>query len=264
MVSNVVKFVTGLLVLLLVSCKVEMPENILPPGKMEDILYDYHLANSMSSTFASADYKEKLMYAYVYDKHNVSKEHFDSSLAWYNRYPKYMKGVYENLEKRFQEDVDVLGGAKVLQNEGVDIDAAYLASDVAELWTGFPVKVLSSTPLNNKILFSFNTPDDSSFVAGDSLVFSFNAMFVSENEANVNQEAYAAITLEYNDDSYCVKGIGIKEAGDYAVAASRNFGSSLKSMSGYVYYFDNDTSYASRVLLDALSVKRIHPTTNPK
>lgn len=259
-----VKIVSVLLLLLLVSCKVEMPKGILPPEKMEAVLYDYHLAQSMSSTLASADYKEKLMYIYVYEKHGIDKELFDSSLVWYNRYPKYIKDIYANLETRFQREVDILGGARLQQYEGVDLDAANLAVNVAELWTGHPVKLLSSTPLNNRVVFSFDTPKDSAFVVGDSLVFSFNATFFSENDAAVTQQAYAAVTLEYDDETYHITGMSIKESGLFVLPVSRNFKSRLNSMSGYVYYFDNDTSYTSRMLLNDLSLKRLHPSKSAK
>lgn len=254
-----VKIVSFLLVAILVSCKVEIPEEVLPPEKMEAVLYDYHLTQSMASTLASVDYKEKLMYTYLYDKHNISKEHFDSSLVWYNRYPKYMKAIYENLEGRLQDEVDLLGGAKNLQYEGVDLDAANLLADVAELWSGHPVKELSSTPLNNRLHFSFDVPKDSTFLVGDSLVFSFNAFFIAGNALDVKQEIYASVTLEYNDDSYLIKGLSVKESDYYVIPVARNNNTLLKSMSGYVYYFDDDTTYSSKVLLHDLSLKRLHP-----
>ena len=47
---------------LFASCEVEMPEDIIPQDKMESLLYDYHLAQSMSSEYTSADYKEKLFF----------------------------------------------------------------------------------------------------------------------------------------------------------------------------------------------------------
>ncbi len=256
----VVKIVSVLSVAaLLVSCQVKMPEDVLPPEKMEDVLYDYHLTQSMALSFASASYKEKLMYANVYDKHNITKEMFDASLVWYNRYPKHMKRIYANLEARLNHEIDELAAVKSLQNETVDISVADLSAGVAELWTGHPVKMLSSVPLGNKVAFSFETPKDSSFVAGDSLVFSFNAKFVSQDVTDVKQEAYASITLDYNDGSYAVSGFSIDESGHYALAASRKFGTRIRSVSGYVYYFDNDTSATSMMLLDGLSLKRLHP-----
>ena len=256
----VVKIVSALSVAaLLVSCQVKMPEDVLPPDKMEAVLYDYHLTQSMALSFASASYREKLMYTYVFDKHNITKEEFDSSLVWYNRYPRYMKRIYANLETRLNGEIDALAAIKSLQNETVDISIAQLSAGVAELWTGHPVKMLSSVPLGNKVAFSFETPKDSSFVAGDSLVFSFNAKFVSRNVTDVKQEAYASITLDYNDGSYDVSGFSINESGHYELTAARNFKTRLRSVSGYIYYFDNDTSATSIMLLDCLSLKRLHP-----
>lgn len=255
----VVKIVSALSVAaLLLSCQVKMPEDVLPPDKMEDVLYDYHLTQSMVLSIASASYREKLMYTYVFDKHNITKEDFDSSLVWYNRYPRHMKRIYANLENRLNREIDELAAIRGLQNETVDISVAELSTGVAELWTGHPVKMLSSVPHGNKVAFSFETPKDSSFMAGDSLVFSFNARFVSENAADVKQEAYASITLGYDDGSYAVAGLNIHESGHYELAKARNYKTRIGSVSGYIYYFDNDTSATSMMLLDRLSLKRLH------
>ena len=253
-----VKILAGLLLFLLASCKVEMPEGVIPPERMEALLYDYHLTQSMASSFSSGEYKEKLMYAYVYEKHHVTKEMFDSSLVWYSRYPKHMKLIYNRLETRLQSEVDYLTDARKAMDGNVNLQTAYLAPRVAELWTGHPVKMLSPTPLGNKIEFSFDVPTDSTFLVGDSLVFSFDAHFISPDKDGVKQEAYAAVNLEYSDETYYVTGVSIKEDGHYTVPAPRNFNSLLQTMSGYVYYFDNDTAYASRLLLDNLSLLRLH------
>lgn len=256
----VVKIVSVLLVAtLLLSCQTKTPEGVLSPEKMEAVLYDYHMAQSMAFSFASDTYKEKLMYIYVYDKHGITKEVFDSSLVWYNRYPRHMKRIYANLENRFNQEIEALATVKSLQNESVDLAVVELSANDAELWTGHPVRMLTSVPLGNKVAFSFETPKDSSFVAGDSLVFSFNAVFVPGKLADVRQEAHAAVTLNYNDGSYVVSGLSIDESGYYEITAARNFKSRISSVSGYIHYFDNDTSAVSIVLLDDLSLKRLHP-----
>ena len=255
----VVKTVLFLLLLPLVSCKVDVPENVLPPDKMEAVLYDYHLTGSMTTTFASVTYKEKLMYSYVYAKHGITKEIFDSSLVWYNRYPKHIKRIYENLELRLQGEIDVLKLHEGMNYRNVDLDLANLTDSVAELWTGHPVKMLSATPLMNKVQFSYDVPKDSSFVAGDSLSFTFGAAFLPSGGAAVKQDVYAALTLEYSNDSCFMAGTSVQEPGVYAVEVPRNYGSRLKSMSGYVYYFDNDSLSVSHVLLSNISLKRWHP-----
>ena len=136
------KILLLLLFVLVASCKVEAPEDVLPPEKMEAVLYDYHLAQSMMTTLASADYKEKLMYTFIYDKHGVSKEVLDSSLVWYNRYPKNIERIYANIEARLNDEVDVLAAAKVAQEEGVDLTNLDLSSPDVELWTSHPVRML--------------------------------------------------------------------------------------------------------------------------
>ena len=125
--NGAVRIVLFLLSMTLFSCKVEIPDSVLPPEKMEAILYDYHLTASMTTTYASVSYKEKLMYTYVYDKHGVTKEEFDSSLVWYNRYPKHIKEIYANLETRLQQEVDVLTANQVQDYDGVSLTVADLS-----------------------------------------------------------------------------------------------------------------------------------------
>ena len=79
---------------------------------MEAVLYDYHLVQAMSSEYSSATYREKLFYSYVFTKHNITKEHFDSSLVWYNRYPKHMLRIYTNIEAALEKEIEAFGESK--------------------------------------------------------------------------------------------------------------------------------------------------------
>ena len=253
-----------LFLVLVASCKVKAPEDVLPPEKMEAVLYDYHLAQSMMTTLASVDYKEKLMYTYIYDKHGVSKEVFDSSLVWYNRYPKHIERIYANIEARLNEEVDALAAAKVAMEEGVDLTNVDFSSPVAELWTSLPVRLLTATPLGNRVSFSFDAPKDSSFIEGDSLVFSFNTFFLSARKDSVRQKAYASIAIEYGNGLCYYGGVDIDEDGHFSVSAPREYRSCLKSMSGYIFYFDNDAECESKALFGDLSVKRLRSVQNVK
>ena len=256
------KILLLLLLVLVASCKVEAPENVLPPEKMEAVLYDYHLAQSMMTTLASVDYKEKLMYTYIYDKHGVSKEVFDSSLVWYNRYPKHIERIYANIEARLNDEVDALAAAKVAMEEGVDLTNVDFSSSIAELWTSNPVKMLTATPLNNRVHFAFDAPKDSSFIEGDSLVFSFNTLFLPAGNDSVMQKAYASIALEYVNGSCYFGGVEVEGEGNFSVSAPRNFKNRLKSMSGYLFYFDNDATCKSKAIFSGLSVRRLRPVQN--
>ena len=112
MVRRISAYLSLFLVLALLSCEVKMPDDIIAPDKMEKLLYDYHLVQSMSSEYASDEYKEKLYFKYVFAKHNVTEAEFDSSLVWFNRYPKHMFRIYQNLEQRLEGEVEMMSNAK--------------------------------------------------------------------------------------------------------------------------------------------------------
>lgn len=243
----------------IVSCEVKIPENIIAPEKMEAFLYDYHLVQSMSGEYVANDYKEKLFYSHIFQKHGITSELFDSSLLWYNRYPKHLRKIYTNLETRLEKEVEMLDGAKGSVDTGVTLEMAYLATDTAELWTASKLKMLSATPLSSKIAFSFDIPDDTTFMAGDSLSLSFGAHFVSGGVAGVEQRAYASVLLEYDDETRDHKGLLVETSGKCVLALPRNFNSRPKHFSGFVYYSDNDSTAQAKLLLDEISLKRVHP-----
>lgn len=258
MIRRIFKALPLLLLLALFSCRVEMPEYVIPPDKMGNVLYDYHMVQSMSVEYASDSYKEKLFFDYVFKKHNVTKQEFDSSLVWYNRYPKHMFKIYSELEERLEKEVELMGDAKGMLDEGVSLNVAFLATDTAELWTSATNKMLLATPLHSSLSFSFET-SDTAFVPGDSLSFEFYASFMPGRCDSVGQGAYAAVVVDYADGTSVNRGVTIAESGPVVLQLDRNYNSRLKSMRGFVYYCDDDSTASSRMLLTGLSVKRIHP-----
>lgn len=258
------KIFSPLFFLFLISCEVGVPDYVVPLGEMEGFLYDYHLVQSMSSEFSAFDYKEKLFYDYIHKKHNITKERFDSSLMWYNRYPKYLKRIYENLEVRLDAEVASLNDARASFEEGVLLEAAFLSADTAQLWASSRMRLLASTHIDNKLYFAFDIPKDTTFVEGDSLTFSFGSYFINSGNDDVEQEAVASIRIDYDNGSYYHKNLRITESGEYALAAPRDFSKRMKSMAGFIYYVDDDKKCKSKMLLSGISVTRIHPQKSQK
>ena len=253
-----------LLLFSLLSCEVKVPENIIPPKKMEAFLYDYHLVQSMNGQYSSDEYREKLFYSYIFKKHDIEKSHFDSSMMWYNRYPKHLKRMYENLEAKLNAEVKRLNDAENIVEEGVSLETVALAGDSVDLWTGLKLKYLSSTSLNNKLLFSFQVPEDTTFVKNDSLSFSFSAFLLDAGNHSLKQRGYASVRLEFADNAVFTKAAHIDSCGFYNLAVPRYPDSRLKSMSGFVYYTDNDSTACAGLLLSDISVLRIHPVVENK
>ncbi len=243
-----------LLVLSPVACKVEMPDDIIKPDKMEALLYDYHLAQAMS-TDAGSDYKRKLYAEYVFEKHGVTKAEFDSSMVWYMRYPNKLYKMYGSLHDKMVAEVDVLSG----ENSGATASAVlqnYLNGDTVNLWQNMTMELLSATSLRNTTHFAFET--DTTYKLGDSITFLADVMFISPQGKNIKQSAYAAMILEYADSTYSSSSQRIEASGSYSIAVERNLDSEISNIYGYIYYTDNDSLYESRMLLGGISLMRIH------
>ena len=242
----------------LLSCEVRMPDYVMPPKKMEAFLYDYHLVQSMTGQYSSDEYREKLFYSYVFKKHNVEKSRFDSSMQWYNRYPKHLRRMYENLEARLDAEVKRLNNEKNLAEEGVSSDALSLIGDSVELWTSARLKMLLSTPLASKLSFSFEVPEDTAFLVNDSLAFSFKAFFMHAGNDFLKQSAYASVRLDYADGKCFTNAARVDSNGCYILSTPRYPDSKLKSMSGFVYYSDDDSTAHAGLLLGDISLVRVH------
>lgn len=244
--------------LLLSSCEVKMPEDVIAPERMERLLYDYHLVQSMTSEYSSAEYKEKLFYDYVFRKHGVTKERFESSMQWYNRYPKHLQKVYAALEARLEAEVEELDAMGVSQELAIVLDEARLSADSAELWAGPRNSILSSTHLYSHMAFGLEVPEDVSFAAGDSLSFSFDALFVNGGR-DVAQKAHAAILVKYSDGTSGSNGVDITSSGKYSVGVKRHSEGTIVSLSGFVYYSDNGSLSMAKMLLGNISLNRTAP-----
>lgn len=238
-----------------VSCKVEMPDGVIEPAKMEDIIYDYHLVQVMTVDQMSSSYERKLHVNYVFEKHGVTKEMFDSSMVWYTRYPKKMVKIYANLEERAKRDLEAMGdGAAAVADI---MNSEKMLADTVELWSNARVKLLSSSPLGNRI--TFNLTADTTYVKGDSIRFLFDAKHFKGNMSDIRHFAHAALVVEYSDDSSASSGVTFTCDSTYVLAVNRNYNADIESLHGFVYYTDNDTLCNSKLLLGDISVKRIHP-----
>lgn len=96
------------IVVVIFSCKPSVPKDVLPPKKMQAVLWDVMQADEIAeyysvkdSTFRSlpkhTDYYEK-----AFSIHKITKEEFTKSLAYYESHPVVFKTVLDSL-KNFGE-----------------------------------------------------------------------------------------------------------------------------------------------------------------
>ena len=93
-----------LLLLLTISCsKSKIPEDIIPPEKMQDIFWDYIRADILTTEIIQKDstkntlHENLFLQRKVFAIHNVTKEHFYKSYDYYSKHPDLMKVMMDSM-----------------------------------------------------------------------------------------------------------------------------------------------------------------------
>lgn len=180
--------------LLLTSCSVELPSYVIPQGKMERILYDYHMAQGMAD--AQGDDKEENRYLYiqkVFEKHHITEAQFDTSMVWYSGHADHLEEMYKHLDARLARESDKAG----LNIPEEDQFMHYTADgDTANIWSGRDMMFLYGNRESN--LYTLTIPADSTYQHGDSFRFRCANRFIT---ADGQREGYILLQLEYEGDT---------------------------------------------------------------
>ena len=136
--------------LTLTSCKKRMPSDVIPPDRMEDILYDYHLAQAVGTEFNGEErYKRELLTDYVFEKHHITEAQFDSSMVWYTRNMEKLDDIYQNLSKRYEDANKNLATLYQERKQQTTV-----SGDTVSLWQGKKMYVLTPAALTNRLTFN--------------------------------------------------------------------------------------------------------------
>ncbi len=203
-----------MLVLLLVvsfaSCRPRIPSGILSESQMEDILYDYHLAQGAAEQENDADV-EKKRYLYVqavFSKHGVTEAEFDSSMVWYASHSSRLQKVYERLSERYNNELSSLG---VGLSESELISNLSENGDTTDIWSGNRILVLQNDYLHS--LSILNMKADSTFLPGDNYALHFHASFLGNGSM-----AYVFLSVFYKDGTSKAEMRQLRGSYDYKVA----------------------------------------------
>lgn len=97
-----------IVVFLLVSCasKQRIPDHVMKPGKMQEVLRDMLKADGLAQEINNRDTSKRLetvnleLYNSVYAIHSITKRDFDTSFAFYEKHPSLMFVLMDSLEKQ--------------------------------------------------------------------------------------------------------------------------------------------------------------------
>lgn len=180
-------FWASLAVLMLFSCKNKVPEGIISPSKLEEILFDYHMAEAAEATMPGEKGENKGQFVQaVFRKYNISEEEFSRSMAYYFRHTDKLSEVYAHLKERY---------GTYVANAGLSLPNIESGSDTVNIWTGNTEYMLSNQA-ENKVIFE--TKADTSFHSGDRLIWAFNSKWMYHDGA---KNMMAIIKAEYANDS---------------------------------------------------------------
>jgi len=178
----------AMLVLSTVSCESKKPKGIIAASKMEDVLYDYHLLESMRRTLNLDSVKSVEALLTIYDKYGITQADFDSSMVYYLRHTDQLQGIYKRLSERIEKEAIAQGA------EGGNID--FSSGDTANVWRGATAYVFNQHPPFNVV--QYRLPVDTAYKAGDRLILSFNTNFLYESGG---RSGVAVLSVTLNNDS---------------------------------------------------------------
>lgn len=175
---------------LLASCKAKVPEDILSRETMEDLLYDYHLAQALAKKAGdSVDYRTRLYTDAVYRKYGIDEEEFNHTMEWYTRNSEELFKIYKKIDDKFAE---VTLSNKNKGNRYADMKAE---GDTMNVWRGRDFYMLTSTWRNR---MDFEQTADSTYESGDRLMWQFDTRWFYHDG---QRTAMAALAVVYDNDS---------------------------------------------------------------
>lgn len=221
-------FTLMLFLLLVSSCRDRPPGGVMSKGKMEDVLFEYHLARSIAMQNAdSANYLEHLYTEAVFRKYHISKAEFDSSMVWYAQHTDQLYTIYQNIDKRLDKESRLLG---VQTNQTTAYSKMSNKGDTANVWNGQSFYCLTSKGINNLITFSIKA--DSSYHAHDRLMWHFKSHFIYHSGS---RDAIVNLSVRYDNDSVGTITQHLFSDQDYSISLELS-NRKIKRVYGFLYH----------------------------
>lgn len=237
-------------VLLLSACKVNRPDDVLPPKTMEAVLYDYHLAQAILMDAESAEkYKRDFYLEWVYQKNGVTKEEFDNSLVWYTRYPEEFAEIYEKLSERVTKDRNQ---AAMLLERIEKSSFSVESGESVDLWYLNNTAIMSNSIFLDKLTYSIKA--DTTFHKGDTITWNVNSTFVAPDSLPL--KVYLAMSLRYGADRVVTVDTLLDHTSEVTLMSVTDTVADLNSLTGFVSYIDTIGNQDACIVLSNMSLIR--------
>lgn len=243
------------LLMLFSSCKVRRPQGVPDDDEMANLLYDYHMAKSVEEAYPygedgrRADYLER-----VFAKHHIDAATFDSSLVWYSRQTGRLVKIYEKVMQRMRDKQAFIAQQSDLLSQTAFVP---LAGDSIDIWPKQHLLRFSSHTAES--FLTFDLPGDSTFLPGDSLVWSAEAVFVGRGRAD-SLSPMLLLTLEManaKDTVRCSR--AVQMPGRMSLGLKSDSLSVPTQVRGFVAYLPTSEQAQPPIFLSDINLYRYHP-----
>lgn len=178
------------LLTLIVACGARVEKGVLKPEEMENLLFDYHLAQALAKGSGdSVNFKTQLYINSVYKKYNINESDFNHSMEWYTRNSEELFKIYKRIDERYALAVSM---NKMPHNPYVNMTAV---GDTMNIWNGRNFYLLSSN-WENRLEFELIT--DSLVADGDRIMWQFDTHWYYKDG---QKSAIALLAAVYENDS---------------------------------------------------------------
>lgn len=229
----------------LLGCKPDRQNGVIPESKMEQILYDYHVAQAMAEARPdSVSYYRYLYIRSVFEKYGVTEAEFDSSMVWYSANADILSDMYARINERYATELEALGSHL---NNAELYNSLTANGDTANVWQGAEFCLLRPNGMDN--YYTFTVEADTSFYPGDDVLWQFNNSYVYQEGS---REAYAALIVHYDNDSVAsvYQNLSISSTVDLMVKTPGK--ERIHSLTGFIYVpssEDDDSKKVFRMML---------------
>ncbi len=264
MMKHIIPFWCAILFLAtaFIGCKPGVPSEIIQPGDMEDILYDYHVADGIP--YVDGDYSDLAYRRHVYReaalrKHGITQAQLDSSLVYYYRHTELLHDIYQRLSKRLNNDAIALGATA---NELSQFEGLSSQGDTTTVWSNSQSLVLMPiAPYNS---FTFEVKTDSAYHEGDKMILSFDNQYVFQEGV---RDGTAMMAITFHNDSTAHQMMRITGDNHYTLQVSDMDRLGIKSIRGFIYLGkgmnnDNNSQTLKIMCVSNMKLVRMH-TTEP-
>ena len=223
-----------LLIIILVVCTLSCDnssDKVVSKSKMEQVLYDYHLAQALIATLPEEErYKAEMYIESVYEKNGITHEEFDSSMVYYNRHADELKDIYNNLHDRFT----VINEKLQLQTGNNEMMTFSENGDTTNIWGGKKLIVLHNKEILNKEMFTIKA--DTSFHKGDRFIFKANTRFVNTEKRSRNYRLTMCLTVNYSDGKTISEYQHIMNSSAKQITLNTDRTKEIEQVNGFFYY----------------------------